>query len=97
MATYVIGQIRVKDQQAWQNYAAQVGKVIEQYGGTILFRGRSESVLSGDPDAPDLVVAIRFDNAELAKRWHDSADYQALVPVREQGEDVHLVVYGQLN
>jgi uncharacterized protein (DUF1330 family) len=96
MTTYVIGQIRVKDQQAWQNYASRVGDVIARYGGTVLFRGRSDSILSGG-GAPDLIVAIRFDNAELARRWHDSEDYQALVPIREKGAEVNLVIYEQLN
>jgi len=96
MATYVIGQIRVRDQGAWEKYASKVGQVIEQYGGTILFRGRCETVLNGG-DAAELLVTIYFDNAAMAKRWHDSKEYQALVPVREQGAEVSLVIYDQLN
>lgn len=96
MATYVIGQIRVKDQSAWQKYVAQVGKVIEQYGGQVMFRGRCETVLDGG-DAPELCVAILFDSAETAKRWRDSKEYQALVRLRDQGAEVSLVIYDQLN
>lgn len=96
MATYVIGQIRVKDQTAWQKYVSQVGDVIERYGGRVVFRGRCDTVLSGD-DAAELCVAIVFDNTNTAKRWHDSKEYQALVPLREQGADVRLVIYDQLN
>ena len=123
MATYVIGQIRVKEQSAWQKYVAQVGKVIEQYGGQVMFRGRCETVLDeilaavddqgfehctpiqeailssviDGGDAPELCVAILFDNAETAKRWRDSKEYQALLPLRNQGAEVSLVIYDQLN
>jgi len=96
MATYVIGQIRVNDQTAWQQYVAEVGQVIEQYGGQVLFRGRCESVLNGK-DAPELLVVILFDNVAMAKRWHDSSEYQALVPLRDQGAEVSLVIYDQIN
>ncbi len=92
MAAYCIGQIRVKDAQAWEQYRGRVGATIVQYGGEVMFRGGLLQAFSGKVDH-DSVVALRFDNLDAAKRWHDSPEYQALVPLREQGAEVALVLY----
>jgi uncharacterized protein (DUF1330 family) len=39
------------------------------------------------------VVSLRFETLADANRWHDSAEYQALLPLRERGADVTLVLY----
>ena len=92
MTAYCVGRIRIKDAAAWELYRSQVGATIAQFGGEVMFRGGLQQVLSGAGDH-DSVVAIRFENIEAAKRWHDSPEYQSLVPVREQGAEVSLVLY----
>ena len=92
MAVYCVGQIRVKDARAWERYRGQVGATIAQYGGELLFRGGLQEVFSGTGDH-DSVVALRFESREAAKRWHDSPEYQALIPLREQGAEVTLTLY----
>ncbi len=92
MAAYCVGQIRVKDVAAWEQYRSKVGATIVQYGGEILFRGGLQQVFSG-AGAHDSVVALRFENIESAKRWHDSPEYQALIPVRDEAAEVTLTLY----
>ena len=91
MAAYCIGRIRVTDAAAWETYRGKVGATIGQYGGEVLFRGALQHAFSGCVDH-DNVVALRFENMEAAKRWHDSPEYQALVPIRDQGAEVTLVL-----
>lgn len=92
MAAYCVGRIRVKDGGAWEEYRGRVGATIRQYGGEVLFRGAAARVLSGAADH-DRVVALRFETVDAAKRWHDSPEYQALVPLRDRGAEVALVLY----
>ena len=92
MAAYCVGQIRVKDAAAWESYRRHVGATVAQYGGEVLFRAAIERVFNGRGEH-DSVVALRFTDIEAAKRWHDSPQYQALVPLRDQGADVTLVLY----
>jgi len=92
MPAYCVGQIRVKDPAAWEDYRSRVGATIAQYGGQVLFRGRQTRVLSGG-EAPELVVSLRFETVADAGRWHDSPEYQALVPLRERAAEVKLVLY----
>ena len=92
MAAYCIGQITVKDGQAWEEYRSRVGATIVQYGGQVLFRGGLQRAFSGAADH-DSVVALRFESLAAANRWHDSPEYQALIPLREQGALVTLTLY----
>lgn len=92
MPAYCVGQIRVKHVEAWDDYRSRVGDTIKKYGGKLLFRGQQAHVFSGEM-LQDNVVVLQFEDIDSAKRWHDSAEYQALVPIRDKGADVTLVLY----
>jgi uncharacterized protein (DUF1330 family) len=92
VAAYCIGQIRVKDAVAWEAYRSRVSETIAQYGGEVLFRGAVAGTFNGSADHGK-VVALKFDDLAAAKRWHDSAEYQALIALRDQGAEVSLVLY----
>ena len=92
MPAFCVGQIRVKNAEVWEVYRRRVGETIRQYGGVLLFRGQAEQVFSGEI-LHDKVVALQFEDVDAARRWHDSPEYQALIPIRDQGADVTLVLY----
>ena len=92
MAAICVGHIHVKNAELWEEYRGRVGATIAQYGGELLFRGEQERLFSGEI-SHEKVVALKFESLEAANRWHDSPEYQALVPTREQGADVTLVLY----
>jgi uncharacterized protein (DUF1330 family) len=92
MPAYCVGRIHVRDAAAWEDYKSRVGATIVQYGGEVLFRGVQSAVFCG-ADSHENVVVLRFDNEDAAKRWHDSPEYQALIPTRDRGADVNLVLY----
>jgi len=92
----VTGRIRVRDAAQWQEYVSQVGATIAQYGGEVLFRGKQERVFSGgsaDRDGEESLVVLRFADAGAAARWHDSPEYQRLLPRRQAGAEVILIGY----
>jgi uncharacterized protein (DUF1330 family) len=92
MAAYVIGHIRVNDQTAWDEYRAKVGATIAQYGGEIVMRGKMLRAFSGEVPGTNVVI-LRFADLASANRWHDSPEYQAIVPLRSRGADVTLTLY----
>lgn len=91
-AAYVIGNITVKNPEKWAEYRSKVPATLAQWGAELVFRGKKVEVFSGIHEHIDTVV-IRFPNAAAAKNWYQSSDYQALVPLREQGADMVLVCY----
>jgi uncharacterized protein (DUF1330 family) len=58
----------------------------------VLFRGHTDRCYAGEA-ANDAVVALKFADLSAANRWHDSPEYQALVPIREVAAEVTLVLY----
>ena len=92
MPAICVGHIRVKNAEAWEQYQSRVGATIAQYGGELLFRGKQERIFSGEI-SHERVVALRFENLAAANQWHDSSEYQALIPIRERAAEVTLVLY----
>ena len=81
MAGYLIAHLSVEDAQAFEKYRAAVPSVIAQFGGRYLVRGGKVEVVEGDWSVPRLVI-LAFDSLEQAKRFYDSPEYQAILPLR---------------
>ncbi len=92
-----VGLIRVRDDACWQEYVARVGATLSLYGGTILFRGMQERIMAGEKFTGAMplarVVVLQFADVVCARRWHDSAEYQQLIPLRDRAADVTLILY----
>ncbi len=92
MPAYVVGNIRVKNEDKWAEYRSKVPSTLAPWGAELLFRGRLGTVMSGEPPYPDIVV-IRFPDLNSIDGWHNSPAYQAIIPIREQAADMVLVSY----
>lgn len=92
MTAYVIGQITVKDPEKWTEYRRQVPDTLVPWDAELVLRGTQAKVLSGQHPHTDTVV-IRFPSMEAVAEWHNSAAYQALVPLRMQAAEVDLISY----
>jgi uncharacterized protein (DUF1330 family) len=92
MPAFIIGHITIKDAAKWAEYRDKVGATITAWGGELVFRGKLLKTLNGTHAHTDTVVARFPDNTALLG-WHDSPEYQALIPIRDAGADVTLVSY----
>jgi uncharacterized protein (DUF1330 family) len=88
----VIGHISIKDAALWAAYRDQVPATLAPWRAELLLRGRLAAVLSGAHRHTDTVV-IRFPDLAAAQAWHNSAAYQALLPLRRQAADVTLLLF----
>lgn len=91
---YIIGHITVKDADKWAEYCSKVPATVAPWGASLVFRGECAKVLTGDHAYTDTVV-IRFPSRAAVHNWHDSAAYQALVPLRRQAADVLIISYDE--
>lgn len=89
---YAIGHIAIKDAARWAEYRDRVPATLAPFGAELLLRGRLAAALSGTHEHTD-TVAIRFPDLASARAWHDSAAYQALIPLRRQAADVTLLLF----
>ncbi len=92
MASYLIGQITVKDSEQWKQYTEGVRDSLVPFGAEVVFRGQKASVLAGEQDK-ELAVVVRFADHDTLLRWFRSDAYQELIPLRETAADVALAGY----
>jgi uncharacterized protein (DUF1330 family) len=85
MAAYVIAQMSVHDVAKYGEYGAGVPATIVQYGGKILVANDID-VKEGSPPYPRTVMG-EFPDMESAKKWYESPEYQALIPLRQAATD----------
>ena len=88
----VIGHITVRDAEKWAEYRRQVPATLSAWGGELVFRGRTISVMSGEHAHAETVV-LQFPDVPSLHGWFQSPAYQALIALREQAADVVLIGY----
>jgi len=91
MAAYVIVDVDVKDQGAFEEYRRAVGPTIAQYGGKAIVRNGRFEVLEGDW-TPKSIAVVEFPSMDAAKRWYDSPEYKPLIAQRKAASFATLVV-----
>ena len=83
MAAYVIVDIEVTNQEAFEEYRRLFPATFEQYGGRFAVRGGRYETLEGSWQ-PQRIVMLEFPDVDRARAWYASPEYQAIIPLREQ-------------
>jgi uncharacterized protein (DUF1330 family) len=86
MPGYVGTLIDIEDLPRFGEYIAGVGPTLTPFGGRVALRGPVVGVVEGHLDVTDntRLVMLEFDSLQLARDWYESAEYQALIPLREE-------------
>jgi uncharacterized protein (DUF1330 family) len=88
---YVVIEFTVKDADGFRAYSQKAPATVTQYGGKFMVRGPKPDGLKGDvPKGPFIVLA--FESADQARKWASSAEYTALVPLRDQSADTRAFI-----
>ena len=87
---YVVANIRVKDQEKFQQFSGMAGPAIKRYGGKVLARGPGADRLEGDLSG--VVMMIEFETKEAANVFYYSDEYQAAKAVREACSDTDFMI-----
>jgi len=90
MAAYVIGEVEIRDPQAYQEYAEGVPATIARYGGRYLVRGGAVETKEG-AWTPKRVVVLEFPTMDQARKWYGSAEYAPLLAIRLKAATANLV------
>ena len=91
MAAYVIGEIEVMDQSAYDEYRKQVGATVAKYGGRFIVRGGKAETLEGGW-SPKRIVAVEFASVEQAHKWYRSSEYAPLIKLRQRGSKGKIIL-----
>jgi uncharacterized protein (DUF1330 family) len=82
MAAYIIAEIQVTDPAAYDEYRPLAAASIARFGGRFLVRGGKLDLLEGETQ-PERVVVIEFPDADTARRWYHSDEYQTALKIRQ--------------
>lgn len=92
MTAYVIANIHTTvTGDALAEYRRQVGPTLDRYQGQFVIRGGKIDVVEGDW-MPVHLSLIKFKNAERAREWLNSAEYQAILPLRTTSVKTDLII-----
>jgi len=93
MPAYMISQVTVTDQQKFESYIAKTRPIAAKFGGKPVAIGTQPKMLNGEGDGHQMVFVIEFESMAVLENWHNSDEYQALIPLREEGSDQRMVAY----
>ena len=82
MTAYVIADIQVTDTAAYEPYRPLAAASIARFGGRFIMRGGKVDLLEGEPE-PERIVVIEFPDADTARRWYRSEEYQNALKIRQ--------------
>jgi uncharacterized protein (DUF1330 family) len=82
MPAYIIADIQVTDPAAYEPYRPLAAASIARFGGRFAVRGGPVELLEGGPQ-PERIVVIEFPDAETARRWYHSEEYQSALKIRQ--------------
>jgi uncharacterized protein (DUF1330 family) len=91
MPVYQIVDLDVHDAGLYARYVAQVGNIVNRYGGRYLARGGKVTPLSGDWQ-PVRLVLIEFDSLEQLQQCYASPEYREIAAWREQSSQSRSIV-----
>jgi uncharacterized protein (DUF1330 family) len=91
MTAYAIAQLRRVDfGPEIAEYLQRIDDSLTPYEGKFLVHGTTAEVIDGD--FPGAIVVIAFPNLECAHAWYESAEYQAILPLRVNNSDGGAVI-----
>jgi uncharacterized protein (DUF1330 family) len=91
MSAYVIVNNTPKDPDKLKEYGGQAGPLVKQFGGEVVHSGAVTGILNGSHDHARCVI-LRFEDGDAARAWYNSPEYQAIIPVRDEGADTDFFI-----
>jgi uncharacterized protein (DUF1330 family) len=82
MSAYIIADIQVTDPVAYDDYRPLAAASVARFGGRFIVRGGKIDLLEGEPQ-PERIVVIEFPDADAARRWYQSEEYQTALKIRQ--------------
>jgi uncharacterized protein (DUF1330 family) len=78
---YVLVQGNLQDVETFGRYASPAKASVAAHGGKFIVGTENRDIREG-PLRTSRTVIVEFPSREAAVRWYESAEYQALIPLR---------------
>jgi uncharacterized protein (DUF1330 family) len=91
MAAYVIVEVSIHDQNAYEEYKKLTPAAVAAYNGKFVVRGGQSEILEGD-GLPERIVVLEFPSVQRAKEWWNSGMYAAAKAIRQKAATTRMIV-----
>lgn len=95
MSVYIVASIAVQDWEEYGRYQAGFLDIFAKYRGELLAVSDEPRVIEGDWPYTRAVI-IRFPDADEARRWYESPEYQAIAQHRWRGSKGTVIIMNGL-
>ena len=92
MSAYVIVDTKISDPDAYEDYKAKAGGLVEKYEGTYLARGGELEVVEADLWSPTRIVIVEFADMEAARGFVHSEEYEPGAALRHANADCTVII-----
>ena len=96
MSVYIVAHIKIENREEYARYEAGFLEIFAKYEGELLAVSDEPQVIEGEWPYTRAVI-LRFPDADEARRWYESPEYQALAKHRweaSEGTIVSLAGFG---
>ncbi len=90
MKAYLVADVKITDQEAYESYKKGVPATIAAFGGRFLVRGGKMETLEGER-IPQRLVILEFPDMAKLREWYDSPEYRPLLELRQRSALSHVV------
>ncbi|MDB5245848.1 MAG: hypothetical protein JWQ40_242 [Segetibacter sp.] len=91
MAAYVIVEVSIHDQAAYEDYKKLTPAAVAAYDGKFVVRGGQAETLEGVWE-PERIVVLEFATVERAKEWWNSEIYTEAKVIRQRAATTKMIV-----
>jgi uncharacterized protein (DUF1330 family) len=84
MAAYLIVDTLLDNPERYEDYKVVARPIVEKFGGEYLARGGAMNIKEADLWSPSRLVLVRFPDAAAARRFYESAEYEAVLPISKE-------------
>ena len=91
MPAYIIVEISIRDQSAYDRYKPLASASIAKYGGKYLSRAGATTALEGTW-APERFVILEFPDVDTAHRWWSSPEYAEAKALRQSCAETEMLL-----
>jgi uncharacterized protein (DUF1330 family) len=87
MPAFVVVLAKIKNPEKLAEYSKAAGPIVAQYGGKFTTRAPIVESLTKNAEFNRFVM-IEFPNPDAPRTWYNSPEYQALIPLRDEGAEM---------
>ena len=92
MSAWVVVDTKITNPEAYEEYKALAGPLVEAFGGVYRARGGELDVREDDLWEPTRLVIVEFPDIEAARLFAYSDDYAPIAAIRHANADCTVVI-----